>query len=72
MRTKLVPIAVLAIATVSFVGCTTSTPTASNTPAYDQTQKRVYTKEELDKRGRQTPGEALAAQDASITLSGRH
>jgi hypothetical protein len=33
---------------------------------------RIYTKRELESTGRQTPGEALAVLDPSITLSGRH
>lgn len=56
-------------------GCTststTTVATDSTKPVYT-TEKKVYPKEELDKRGRQTPGEALAAQDPSITYTGRH
>ena len=68
MRTPLIRFAILALAATSFIGCTTS-PTASTQPAYDQTTKKVYTKAELDKRGRQTTAEALAAQDEEITIS---
>lgn len=71
MRTKLIRLAVAAFAAVSFVGCANS-PTPASTRPYIDTEKRVYSKEELDKRGRQTPGEDLASQDASITYSGRH
>lgn len=72
MRTKLISAAILPFVAVSFIGCTsTAAPTASTRPTYT-TEKKVYSKEELDKRGRQTPGEALAAQDASITYTGAH
>jgi hypothetical protein len=33
---------------------------------------RIYTQRELMSTGRQTPGEALAVLDPSITLTGRH
>ena len=65
MRSKLIGPVILALATTSFVGCTTAPTTQTN---YDQTTKKVYTKAELDKRGRQTPAEALAAQDEQITI----
>jgi hypothetical protein len=73
MRTKLIRCAVLAFAAVSFVSCTsTATPTAStSTKPVMTTEKKVYSKEELDKRGRQTPAEALAAQDPSVSIE-RH
>jgi len=75
MRTNLLSLCLAAVALVTFAGCTTtSTTTASDTstrPVYT-TEKRSYPKEELDKRGRQTPGESLAAQDPSITYTGRH
>jgi hypothetical protein len=70
MRTKLISTALLPLIAVSFIGCTTTaTPTASTStkPVYT-TEKKVYSKEELDKRGRQTPAEALAAEDPSITV----
>ncbi len=55
-------------------GCTTSTTVAAHDPTKPTytTEKKVYPKEELDKRGRQNVGEALAAQDPSITYTGRH
>ncbi len=70
MRTKLISIGILPLLAVSLVGCTsTAQPTAStSTRPVLTTEKKVYSKEELDKRGRQNPGEALAAQDASVTI----
>jgi hypothetical protein len=71
---RITSIALIAMVAAAFPACTTSTTTATNPnstkPIYT-TEKRVYSKEELDKRGRQTPGEALAAQDPSITVSHR-
>ena len=60
---------ILALGATSFIGCTTTTQTTSTRPGYDQTTKKIYTKEELDKRGRQSVGESLAAQDEQITLT---
>ncbi|MDQ6860056.1 MAG: hypothetical protein M3032_02730 [Verrucomicrobiota bacterium] len=68
-------ISLVAAAGMSFLaGCTTTTTTAQNDPTKPvyTTEKKVYPKEELDKRGRQTPGEDLAAQDPEITYTGRH
>ncbi|MDQ6624271.1 MAG: hypothetical protein M3Y86_12420 [Verrucomicrobiota bacterium] len=75
---KKITISLVTAACVSLLaGCTTSTKTtAADTgtqrPGYDASNRKVYTKEELDKRGRQTPGEDLAAQDEEITYTGRH
>jgi outer membrane receptor protein involved in Fe transport len=75
MITNLISLTVAALALASLTSCTTTTPTTatdtSTRPVYT-TEKKSYPKEELDKRGRQTPGEALAAQDPSITYTGRH
>jgi hypothetical protein len=68
MRTPLIRFAILALAVVSFAGCTTSTQTTTRTD-YDQTTKKVYTKEELEKRGQQTVPDSLAAQDEQITIT---
>jgi len=68
MRTPLIRFAILALAVVSFAGCATSTQTATRSD-YDQTTKKVYAKEELDKRGRQTVADSLAAQDEQITIT---
>lgn len=53
-------------------GCTTTTTrtTASETPPYDQTTKRVYTQRQMTKTGEQTPAAALEKLDASVTVSG--
>ncbi|MGZ4965685.1 MAG: hypothetical protein ACXWFY_09140 [Chthoniobacterales bacterium] len=74
MKTAFTTMAMAALVTIVLSGCTTtSTTTASNsTKPLNTTEKKVYSKEELDKRGRQTPGEALAAQDEEITYTGRH
>ena len=67
----LVSLALSALFAAVISGCTTTTATTTNTkstkPVYT-TEKKVYSKEELDKRGRQTPAEALAAEDPSITV----
>ena len=67
MRTPLIRFAILALAVATFAGCTTSTQTTR--ADYDQTTKKVYAKEELDKRGRQTVADSLAAQDEQITIT---
>lgn len=73
MKTVISVTMIAAIAT-AFSACTSSTTTTQNTsstrPIYT-TEKKVYSKEELDKRGRQTVQEALAAEDPSITTTGR-
>lgn len=64
-------IAVIALA-AAFGACT-STSTTSTTPRpshRDLAEKRVYTKEQFDKTGRQTVGGGLEQSDASIRLSG--
>ena len=70
MKNALKVLALTAFAGAVLPGCTTTstTDTRSTKPVYT-TEKKVYSKEELDKRGRQTPGEALAAEDPSITIS---
>jgi hypothetical protein len=65
-----------AIATATLItSCTTTTTTTRTAERKDvelTPEKRTYSANELQKRGRQTPGEALAAQDASVTYTGRH
>ncbi len=71
MKNAFTLLALTAFAAVVFPGCTqtpATTDSRSTKPVYT-TEKKVYSKEELDKRGRQTPGEALAAEDPSITIS---
>ncbi len=74
MKTTLIITLVCAAGLSFLTGCTTTTTTAQtdSTKPLITSEKRVYSKGELDKRGRQTPGEDLAAQDASITYTGRH
>ena len=74
MKTSLLPIT-FALAAVAFLsGCTTTTQTASTEgqrPDVEITsEQRSYSQRELQKRGRQTVGESLAAQDASVRVSG--
>ena len=68
MRTPLIHCAILALAIGSFAGCTSTTQTTTKAD-YDQTTKKVYTKQELDKRGQQTVADSLAAQDEQITIT---
>jgi hypothetical protein len=72
MKTLIISLA--AIMGICFVtGCTSTATTAqtdSTKPIYT-TEKKVYSKEYLDKTGRQTPAEALAAADPSITVTHR-
>ena len=68
MKTKFIALPLLGLGAILLSGCTTGTPTASTRPTLT-TEKKVYSKAELDKRGRQTPGEALAAQDEQVTIS---
>ncbi len=73
MKNAFLLLALTAFAVAMLPGCTTTTATTdtrSTKPVYT-TEKKVYSKEELDKRGRQTPAEALAAEDPSITISHR-
>jgi PBP1b-binding outer membrane lipoprotein LpoB len=60
-----------ALAAIVLSGCTSTTATTDSrsTKPINTTEKKVYSKEELDKRGRQTPADALAAQDEEITIS---
>jgi hypothetical protein len=54
--------------------CTTTTTTAQTDkrPGVEITsEKRSYTQQELQKRGRPTVAGALEAQDASVYVSGR-
>ena len=73
MKTAFMTFAMMGLATIVLSGCTTSTAmiNSRSTKEIYTTEKTVYSKEELDKRGRQTPAAALAAQDPSITVSGR-
>ncbi|MDQ6912291.1 MAG: hypothetical protein M3119_04600 [Verrucomicrobiota bacterium] len=73
MKNAFMFLALTAFAVAMLPGCTTTTATTdsrSTKPVYT-TEKKVYSKEELDKRGRQTPGEALAAQDEEISITHR-
>ncbi|MFL6526652.1 MAG: hypothetical protein ACJ8HQ_06595 [Chthoniobacterales bacterium] len=71
---KTLIISLTALMAVCFVtGCTSTATTAQNDstrPIYT-TEKKVYSKEYLDKTGRQTPAEALAEADPSITVTHR-
>ena len=76
MKTTLLPLT-FALATTAFLsGCTTttSTQTASTEqgrPDVEITSEgRSYSQRELQKRGRQTVGDSLSAQDASVRVSG--
>ncbi len=71
MNLRLTALLALAISAPLVGACTTTTTTA-RTDRKDveiTTEKRSYSQAELLKRGRQTVGESLAAEDASITLS---
>ncbi|MDQ6655111.1 MAG: hypothetical protein M3Y80_04780 [Verrucomicrobiota bacterium] len=63
----------LAISAPLIAGCTTTTTTTAQTTKRKDveltTEKRSYSQAELQKRGRQTVGESLAAEDASISVS---
>ncbi len=73
MKSRLL-ITIAGAAGLSFLaGCTTAPApvVANNTRPTYTVDKKVYPKEELDKRGRQNIGAALAAEDPSITYHGR-
>lgn len=63
----------VSIVSVVVAGCVTETtrsrPMASTT---DQTKKRVYTQEELQKTGQSDTGAALAKVDPSVQTTGPH
>ena len=75
MKTTLLPLT-FALATTAFLsGCTTTTSTqtasAEGRPDVEITSEgRSYSQRELQKRGRQTVGDSLSAQDASVRVSG--
>ena len=75
MKTNILAFLSISAAAFSLVGCTTqSTMTAQREGRPDveiTSEKRSYSQAELQKRGRPTLGEALAAQDASVQISGR-
>jgi outer membrane biogenesis lipoprotein LolB len=60
-----------AIVSVLLSGCVTET-TRSSVSTTDQTKKRVYTQEELQKTGQTDTGSALQKVDPSIQTSGPH
>ena len=75
MKTRLLASTLLAAAAFAQLGCTTTTTTTAQTTTRDPRQgasldRRVYTQEELQKRGQPTLGGALEAQDASIRVTG--
>ena len=70
MRTPPILLLALAAASVALAGCTTETATTT-TSNVDQTQKRVYTQEDLRKTGQTETGPALEQVDPSVTTS-RH
>jgi uncharacterized lipoprotein YajG len=74
MKTTILP-SICALAAAAFLGgCTTpaTTTTASNERQDVEitSEKRSYSQKELQKRGRQTVGDSLQAQDASVRVSG--
>lgn len=76
MKTKLTALPVFALGAALITSCTTAQPTA-NAPANDSRQaassdRRSYTQEELQKRGRPTLGGALEAQDTTVQITGAH
>ncbi|MEP6956313.1 MAG: hypothetical protein ABI883_05760 [Chthoniobacterales bacterium] len=75
MKTRLLSLLCLSLASGFIVGCTTTeTTTAQTTKRQDveiTSEKRSYSQAELQKRGQPELGGALSAQDASIRVSGR-
>ena len=74
-RMKTLIISLAAICGLCLVtGCTSTTTTAADTTStrpIHEAGRDVYSKADLDKTGRQTPGEALAQEDPSITVTHR-
>jgi hypothetical protein len=69
MKVQPILLVALAAASLVFSGCTTATTTT--TSKTDQTQKRVYTEDELRKTGETDTGPALEKVDPSVTTT-RH
>ena len=68
MKAQTILVTALAAAGFVFSGCRTETTTTTTSNA-DQTQKRVYTQEELRKTGQSETGPALEKVDPAVTTS---
>ncbi len=51
--------------------CANNNPRLTDQPEYSPDGKKSYSQETQLKTGRQTPGEALAQEDASVSVSHR-
>jgi PBP1b-binding outer membrane lipoprotein LpoB len=69
MNTRHFTLCLLALGALFFSGCATSSTTTAETQT-DQTQKRVYTQDELRKSGETNPAAALEKTDPSVRMSG--
>ncbi len=74
MKLRLSALIALALSSSFLAGCTTTSTTTARTTTERKdveltTEKKSYSARELDKRGRQNPGENLAAEDPSVYIS---
>ncbi len=74
MKTKLAVLSFLALGGAFVTGCTTAPqPVAQNRDIELRANgDRSYSKNQLDKTGRQTPGEALSQVDPAVSVTGAH
>ncbi len=61
----------LCVGILVLAGCANNNPRLTDQPQYNSDGSRSYSHEVLNKTGRQTPAEALAQDDASVTVSHR-
>lgn len=72
MTAKLITCLCATLVLASLSSCTTTTTTTAGreTPPYDQTKKRVYTQQQLQKTGESTNAAALEKLDPSVRVHG--
>lgn len=68
---KITCISLVAVASIALAGCANQKETMVQSTT-DQTQKRVYTQEELRKTGETQTGPALEKVDPAVQISGQH
>ncbi|MGI8820459.1 MAG: hypothetical protein ACR2ID_06300 [Chthoniobacterales bacterium] len=73
MNLRLIALIALSLTSSFLLGCANPTTTTRTTTERKDveltTEKKSYSARELEKRGRQNPGENLAAEDPSVYIS---
>jgi hypothetical protein len=68
MKPYFLAVALMGIAALTFAGCANETPDA--TASAGNPTDRTYTRDDINRSGRQTTGEAMQAMDPAVQVSG--